>query len=267
MALIPNYLLLNHLPKSPPPNTIILGGLGFQHTNLGRVQTFSPLYPVLRWQSSKVKGTWDSDDCRITTPALNHLRLKFDFSITEAQPEPWLKPCLYVIWQCWELLIFPINFYGFSFMTNSLSLNLSSLFSFHFSNYSLCSSFPGFSLSFSLLWWGWFKILFHTHSIDGLAVLFTAQGFQFYILAQSLARLIFSDACSIFPFMSPAIISKSTCPKLSLSSSFLHPHDSISQACFPFPGSSTFFYLVNPQILWLTWTALLLLHPLCLTYS
>lgn len=30
IALIHNHLLLNHLPKSSPPNTIILGGLGFQ---------------------------------------------------------------------------------------------------------------------------------------------------------------------------------------------------------------------------------------------
>ena len=231
------------------------------------MQTFSPLYPELKRQSSKVKGTQDSDDCGITTPALHHLSLNFDFSITEAQPVPWLIPSLYVIWQYWELLVFPINC-----LRSLLHDKLPYLSISH-----LCAPstpltppyavvFLG-SLCLSLSYGGDDSKLFHTSSIDGLTVLFTSEGFQFYILAWSLARLIFSDACSIFPFMSPAIISKSTCPKRSLSSSFLHPHDSISQACFSFPGSSTFFYSVSPQISWLTWTALLLLHPLCLTYS
>lgn len=35
IALIHNHQLLNHLPKSSPPNIIILGGLGFQSYKFG----------------------------------------------------------------------------------------------------------------------------------------------------------------------------------------------------------------------------------------
>lgn len=69
----------------------------------------------------------------------------------------------------------------------------------------------------------------------------------------------FLDACSIFPFMSWVITSQSTCPELSLSSSFPHPQGS--------EGSISFFSSFSPRIFWLNWTAPLIRHPSCLTYT
>ena len=40
---------------------------------------FNPLHPVLRRQSNKVEESWDSDDCGINMPTMNHLMQPFWF--------------------------------------------------------------------------------------------------------------------------------------------------------------------------------------------
>lgn len=72
-------------------------------------------------------------------------------------------------------------------------------------------------------------------STEGLMILFSAKDFQFYILAWSSARLIFSEVCSTFPFLSAGIICKLTCP---LTHMILFPRPVIS-----FQGTVTFFPL------------------------
>lgn len=117
----------------------------------------------------------------------------------------------------------------------------------HLFIYHLCSPFTSLTTPYIIAFLGSFCLLLWadprlTSATDGLMASFSAEGFQLYILAWSLARLRFSDACSIFPFMSPTIISKTTCPKLNLPSSFSHPRDSIYQVCLFFPRQYYFFF-------------------------
>lgn len=153
---------------------------------------------------------------------------------------------LYIIWQSRKLVIFPIHcplsLLHDKFFT-CLSICLSSLFSFHFSNYSLCSSFPGLSLSFVyLLLWELVVFFLYISSIDGVMTLFNAEGFQFYMWGWSLSNSHFQ---MLFSFICPVIISRSTCPKLSLSS-LSHPHDSISQNYLFVPRQYHFFLVCQP---------------------
>lgn len=193
-----------------------------------------------------MKRVSDSDDCGVTIPALNHLTLSFLFFCYRSSASVLTN----TLSLC-HLTMLGASHFSYRLSTVSSSWQILYPSSMHLFIYHLCSPFTSpttpyviaflGSLCLCLLLWADPRL---TSAIDGLMASFSAEGFQFYILAWSLASLRFSDDCSIFPFMSPTIISKTTCPKLNLSSSFSHPHDSIYQVCLFFPRQYHFFFLL-----------------------
>lgn len=191
---------------------------------------FNPLHPVLRRQSNKVEESWDSDDCGINMPTVNHLMQPFWFFSYRISANILTH----------TLSLSHLTVLGASHFSRTLS-TISSLrevlcLLIFLATYRLCSPSASpttpcvvallGSLCLSASSWLWRQLC---SALLCWQSVFNAEGIPFYIWAWSLSRLIFLDACSIFPFMSPVITSKSTCPKLSLSSSSPHPQDSISQ--------------------------------------